>query len=99
MIISVFGRVEKIVGENIDFQHFLLFLQLFLRAFFHKVVKLGHKWIYNRQALARKLSILTAELVFLDIRLQYATFSLFSLILTKVRQYQEIFLFNRIWIK
>ena len=44
MMISVFGRVEKIVGENIDFQDFLLFLQLFLRAFFHKVVKLGRKW-------------------------------------------------------
>ena len=36
MIISVFGRVENIVGkgENADYQHFLLFPQCFQKHFY-----------------------------------------------------------------
>ena len=41
MMISVFDRVENIVGkgENAGYQHFLLFLQCFQKASFLRVVK------------------------------------------------------------
>ena len=41
MIISVFDRVEKIVGkgENTGYQHFLLFQQCFERASFQDTLK------------------------------------------------------------
>ena len=41
MLISLFNRVENIVGkgENAGYQHFLLFPQCFLRGLFLRVVK------------------------------------------------------------
>ena len=41
MMISVFDRIENIVGkgENADYQHFLLFPQCFQKASFLGVVK------------------------------------------------------------
>ena len=43
MMISVFDRVENIVekGENAGYQHFLLFLQCFQKAFFSRSLKVG----------------------------------------------------------
>ena len=42
----VLGRVENIVrkGENAGYQHFLLFPQCFLKAFFSRSLKVGIVW-------------------------------------------------------
>ena len=46
MMISVFDRVENIVGkgENAVFQHFLLFQQCFQKASFMGSLKVGIVW-------------------------------------------------------
>ena len=47
MIISVFERVENIVGkgENAGYQHFLLFLQCFEKASFLDMSKGVTEWV------------------------------------------------------
>ena len=54
MIISVFDRVENLVGkgENAGYQHFLLFPQCFIEASFPDTSKgvIAWEWVNNRSA-------------------------------------------------